>query len=77
MRPFSPLAVLVLAAPASLAWLGPTPRTQDKVDRDGLEFITEHRPERVMDGRFLSLPWVADPLEAGHWPQTIRRAMYP
>ncbi len=71
MRTFRRLAVLALTAVALWIFPGPKTMAQDKVDRDDIEFITEHLPESVMDARFLSLPWEAGPLEAGHWQQTF------
>ena len=61
-----PLLLLpLLFTPAAHAVL-PNPPTED------IHFLAEHLPEASQDARYISLPWLADPLKAGRWQETFQ-----
>lgn len=41
-------------------------------DPEDIHYLAEHLLESGQDARFLSLPWLGSPLEAGEWQQTVQ-----
>ena len=59
------LAVSFLSVPAAWGAISNPP------DQD-IHFVAEHLPEAAQDARYITLPWIAGPMEAGRWQQTFQ-----